>query len=361
MAALAFNPALWVFKDVIASDIPFLLFSCIALALLDECDSRRWLDTGLPIAAGAAIYACYALRSVGGVLLFVPVIYSLLRFRRIPRGVWIVVLAAGLLMAAQTAATLRNTLSYSDEISLQPAALAQNVLSNAIKYLWAFRVKLFPLMGGRPLSLLFCVLLGALGLWGCWTRWRSGPAILDVFAPIYLTAILMLPWATFRYLLPLLPFVLMYVACGVRALPRVGKWSARTAGAVVVAGGLVASSVAGHAELESGPIRESLANPDFMAACSFLKRETPADAGVISIKPRLSALLSKRRSAAYTLNASDEQELQWFRDCGAQYVLTSPEFPEDQATLLPIIGRHPDLFRMMFQSSDFAIYQVSVR
>ena len=57
------------------------------------------------------------------------------------------------------------------------------------------------------------------------------------------------------------------------------------------------------------PIRESFGNPDFMSACAFLKNSTPPDAVVICRKPRLSALITGRRSSVYDLQASDEQQL----------------------------------------------------
>jgi hypothetical protein len=95
-----------------------------------------------------------------------------------------------------------------------------------------------------------------------------------------------------------------------------------------------------------------------MSACAFLKHNTPSQAVVICKKPRLSTLVSGHRSSAYDPEASDKQQLKWFKNCGARYVLTSPAFPDDQAILKPFLERHPDLFRRTFRSGDFEVYQI---
>jgi hypothetical protein len=313
------------------------------------------------IAAGIAIYASFALRTAGAILLPVLMVYWLLRFRRVPRGAWTVLITTGLSMAIHFAVTLRQTLSYTDSVSHQPVARQHSIWSNTETYLWVLRNLYFPLRGGRFLSLLFCVLLGVVCIWGYVNRWRSGPSILEIFAPSYLALILVLPWVTGRYLVPLIPLGLMYIAWAVRSLPGNGKWSVRTAGAVLVAGGIAGSCLTGYAAMNPDPIRESFGNPDFMSACAFLKHRTPAEAVVICSKPRLSALVSGRRSTMYDPDVSDEQQLKWFNDCGARYVLTSPALTDDRTMLVPFIERHRDLFRLAFRSSDFEIYQIGTR
>lgn len=357
IAALGVNPFLWGLKDHILSDVPFLCFSFVALALIQECEAYQWLSARRTIAAGIAIYACYALRTVGGILLPALVVYALLRFRRIPRGVWIVLITAGSLMAIHFAATRSASLSYLDDFPRQPVVFLHAMYSHAIAYFWALCFGFFPVWGGKWPSVLFFLLLVSIGFWGYITRLRTGPTILEVFAAFYVVLVLSLPWAAGRYLIPLIPLFLMYIGCAVQSLPGGGKWSYRTVAAVVLAGVLAGSAVTGAAAMNSGPIRESFANSDFMAACAFFKRSTPTDAVIIFNKPRLCALITGRRSSGYVPKASDEKLLQWFNDCGARYVLTSP-LPDERETLLPLIERHRDLFRLLFQSGDFKVYEI---
>jgi hypothetical protein len=360
IASLGFNPFLWRSKDTIGSDLPFLCFFYVAFALLQECDIRQWLCTRRMIVAGVAIYVSFALRTVGGILLPVLVVYALLRLRRIPRGVWIILITAGLLIAIHSAATRQGSLDYMDSFPRQPLALYHALLRNVMMYLWTLRTLFFPLGGGRFLSVLFCTLLGCCCAWGYAVRVRSGPTILEIFAAFYLALILVLPWGAGRYLIPLVPLGLMYIACAVRSLPGDGKWNTRALGAIIVAGGVAGSCLTGYTAMNRGPIRESFGNPDFMSACEFLKRNTPADAVVICRKPRLSSLVSGRRSSGYEPEASDEQLLKWFNDCGARYVLTSPALPDDRTTLVPLIERHRHLFRSTFRSGDFEIYEIGL-
>lgn len=359
IASLGFTPFLWSSKDSITSDIPFLCLLCIALVLLQECEFRRWPSTGLTIAAGVAIYASFAVRIVGGILLPVFVVYLLLRFRRlrqIPRGAWIVLITAGFLISVHLAATLRESLSYTDSVPRQSTAFYHAVRANAMMYAWTLHYLFFPLWGSRFFSVPFCVLLGGLCTWGYIQRLRCGLSIVEIFVPLYLGVILVVPWGIGRYLIPLMPLGLLYIVCAIRSLP--GKWGIRTAITVAVAGGILGSCLTDFGAISTSPIRESFGNPDFMSACAFLKHNTPSQAVVICKKPRLSTLVSGHRSSAYDPEASDKQQLKWFKNCGARYVLTSPAFPDDQAILKPFLERHPDLFRRTFRSGDFEVYQI---
>ena len=160
------------------------------------------MSTRRQIAAGVAIYACFALRTVGGILLPVLVVYALLRLRRIPRGVWIVLVTAGLLIGMHSVVTLRENLSYTDGV-----AIPQAVVSG---YLSVLRELYFPLWGGRLPSVLLCAMLGVLCIWGYVSRLRSALTILEVFAAFYLVLLIVLPWGDARYLIPLIPLWLMY-------------------------------------------------------------------------------------------------------------------------------------------------------
>lgn len=360
-AALGFTPFLWNSKDNITSDIPFVFFLYVALLLLQECELRRWPGTGLMIAAGIAIYASFVVRTVGGSLLPILMVYLLLRFRRlrqIPRGAWIVLITAGLLISVHLAATLRESLSYTDSVPRQSTALYHAVHSNVMMYTWTLHFLFFPPWGNRLLSVAFCVLLGGLCIWGYVIRLRSGLSVLEIFVPCYLGIILFVPWGSGRYLIPLIPLGLMYIVCAIRALPAGGRWRIRTTVTAVIAGGILGSCLTDFDATSFSPIRESFGNSDFMSACAFLKRDAPREAVVICKKPRLSTLVSGHRSSAYDPAASDEQQLKWFKNCGARYVLTSPAFPDDQTILKPFLQRHPDLFRRTFRSGDFEVYQI---
>jgi hypothetical protein len=246
-----------------------------------------------------------------------------------------------------------------DKLSHQPQRMTffYSTWAHLKEFFWIMRNLFWPL-GGKILSAIFSLLLGGLAIWGYFTRVRSGVGVLEVFAVCYAGAAILWPWAGDpRFLLPLMPLFLMYIACAMRSLPATGKLGYRRIAVIVLAAGFAGSCLTGYAAMNYGPIRESFGNPDFMAACSFIKDKAPPDAVVICIKPRLSSLITGHRSTSYELNASDESLLQWFKDCGARYFLTSPELPGDQDTLLPLIQRHPKLFRLLFRSGNFNVFE----
>jgi len=361
IAGLGFTPFLWGLKDSITSDIPFLCILYIALVMLQRCDTRHWLGTGPMVATGIVIYAGFAVRTAGGILLPALIVYLLLRFqgfRRIPRGAWIVLITAGSLTAIHLEATMRESLSYTDSVPRQSTAFFHAVHSNVMMYAWTLHYLFFPPWSSRFLSVSFCALLGGLCIWGYVSKLRSELTMLEIFAPFYLGVILVVPWGSGRYLIPLIPLGLMYIVCAIRSLPADGKWTIRTAATAAVAGGILGSCLTDFGATNFSPIKESFGNPDFMSVCAFLKHDTPPEAVVICKKPRLSTLVSGHRSSVYDPDASDKEQLKWFKDCGARYVLTSPAFPDDQRILKPFLERHRDLFRMTFRSGNFEIYQI---
>jgi Dolichyl-phosphate-mannose-protein mannosyltransferase len=348
IAVLAFHPYLWDYKDKISSDIPFLCSCFVALWLLVECETRGWYDARMAALAGVAIYLSWAMRNAGAVLLPAMFLSCLLRLRRVPRFAWITISLAGVLIALHTLAALRETTSYIDSFRSDRVSLVHTLWSNVRAYVSLISHDIWSL-DGRHLTAVFCVLMTGLLVWGYVKRLRSGITILELFTAGYFLMLLFLPWVDTRYLIPLLPLWLIYIAEAVR--PALAFRSA------IVLALLAASCVSGYARLSFQPIGESFNNPDFMAACAFLRDHTPTDSVVICRKPRLTALLTGRRSSAYALHATDQQLWEWFGKIGARYILTAPALPDDLDNLAPFLQRNQGLLREVFQSGNFRVYQ----
>jgi 4-amino-4-deoxy-L-arabinose transferase-like glycosyltransferase len=82
------NPFFWDFKDQILSDIPFLFFFVATLLCLTRADQRdrgMRARTMLAVLGGAAMFAAYATRVVGIVLLPSLVVRDLIRHRRLTK------------------------------------------------------------------------------------------------------------------------------------------------------------------------------------------------------------------------------------------------------------------------------------
>jgi len=358
VALVGINPYFWDYKDTISSDVPFLFFCFVALGLLWKCETGKWQHTGLAVLAGIAIYVTYIVRSAGGILLPVMVFACVVRLRRIPLAAWAAISAALVLIGLQTVFALRDASSYTDSFRSREMTWAGTIVSNLVSYTWLIRTHVWPL-DGKYVTLVWFAFFSMLLLWGYSKRVRGEITVLEVFTAAYFTMILLLPWADLRYMIPLIPLCLLYVAEAARGLGKPHASRRAKAGVVTLLVLLAGSCLSGYTRVSFKPIPESFNNAGFMAASGFLREKTPKDAVVICRKPRLSVLTTGRRSSAYALKASDEELWQWIEQTRAQYLLAGPALPDDAEILLPFIRRNQDRLGLVFQHGDFAVYRVN--
>lgn len=170
--------------------------------------------------------------------------------------------------------------------------------------------------------------------WVLSVRDRVGPA--ELFFPVYAGLILLWPtvWSGDRFALPLYPLVLVYGAVALRALvPRFGAGLVRAASIAVILGlVLPATNNWLNYSRQSQGCRAiaSQAGPwgcdgprvrNYLTAATWTSVGLPADAVVLTRKPRLFYLQSGRRSRAFPFVEDPAALLQLADALGARYVL----------------------------------------
>jgi hypothetical protein len=352
------NPYVWTHRDRVLSEIPFLLFSGLALLWLDRADKRmRPFATRLryTLLAGIAVYLAFGTRTIG--IVFVPaVLLHELIVRRRPGLVSVGVVFAFALGLLLQRAVLPFDGSYLDQLRLDPGLY----LRNAAGLPHAFGA----FLDNGYVAPLRLVLLGALLLLaavGYSERWRTRRTACEVVVVLYGLAVVAWPSAQGdpRFLLPILPLWLMYAWHGVLAM-AVHLHRPELAGRLTV--GLTAVVLACYAgrftQLEGGPRREGIGKAETTALFDFVRTHTEPDAVLLFQKPRALALFTGRRASAHHTPPDDRDLWQHLDAIGATHVVVGRVFPESHAYLQRFVARHPDRLRPVYANADFTVYRI---
>lgn len=214
--------------------------------------------------------------------------------------------------------------------------------------------------------LLFCLILSALAIAG-WVFAASRKLTLaEIAVPFSLTLTVLWPWETFRFVLPLVPFVIFYILLGFAAIQWLslslrGKgmkaetrppWKLMGAfGAAIIAVCLYGN--VGHilSKYSSSPLERPRFIQTFEAAEEMFKwmdREVPQDALVATPNPAMVYLYTGNKSIAWE-DAKGRWEF-WNR-LGVRYLTWVSIFP------IP-----PDpaekKYRLVYQSRDNSVFRV---
>jgi hypothetical protein len=238
--------------------------------------------------------------------------------------------------------------------------------------LYAGRVLPGEWWGGAPEWLLWLLggglVLFALAGWARRLQRRPGPA--ELFAPLYGGMILLWPevWSGDRFLLPLVPLVLLYAGdaavAGTRRLGE-GRWSggggARLLPQVAVAAGVLAlalPSVAGTLErgaaaAECRARAEAAGDAfacygrgvlEFRAAAAWMGANLPDDAVALSRKPRILYALDGPRGRAFPFTRDPDRFLEAADEIGARYLLVDHWDAIASLYLVPVVSTRPGAF-----------------
>ncbi|HLE57332.1 MAG TPA: hypothetical protein VJB15_09625, partial [Rhodothermia bacterium] len=220
---IAFTPYLWVFKDNVESDFPFLvpLYATLWLAQRTPTPERgvgRWL------LLGAVMYSAVAIRPIGLVLPIVLLLYDLVTGKRaVPTArFWVPTATLVSLMVVQAALLPVEFGGYSAAFVQQvtsPLQLIDNMVHNAKFYILACAGRLL-LTNGHG-TLWADVLLGAsLGpfLIGLFKRLRTRIGVLEIFFAVYVGILLVWPFRQPNYLIPAIPLLSYFFFVGLEHL-----------------------------------------------------------------------------------------------------------------------------------------------
>jgi len=366
----ALHDQLWSYRDFIASEPAYILFSVLALwyaTRTEDAGPRASLATGTVL--GILVYATVACRSIGISLFLALLVYGWAQRRRLG---WFTGLCAAfaLLMVLQNLLIIMPP-TYANELKAPTAGL---LVQNLRGYWMALASYVRQPLGLSQAAAAVVLALAATGAWSACTRREADPPAgglraLAAGVPLvlwYLGAyssalILAAIAANDRYLLPVLPFVIALAAAGVEVVARRVPRSRRYALPLAVALGVYYLAL--HV---SAPRLRA----DQIATCescrelyAFAQAHTPPGTVIAFAKPRAMALLTGRPAWMWSPDYSAGELRQKLNAVGAKViVMVAPgnELAEKYPAQLEIaaLAREPGS-KIVFQNRMFTAIRLA--
>lgn len=374
--AVALTPYMWMFKETVGSDAPFLLVSYAVLLLTLIIGDRH--DAGLatwPLAVllGVLIYIAYGMRTIGIALVPLAFVTDLLRDRKVRLDGIIPVLVFIPLFILHGMLVPGNS-SYLDQLARYDFSLIPGrVWDYGRNIYWeTFDISTLPIGGDGPELLrllgkaIFAYLL-ATGVLGLIAKVRKGISAIEVFLAAFLAMLVLWPFISPRIAAPLIPLLFYYSFAGlawaadllagfegIRGIVKRFEPLKQTLliGAAVIIGGyyLVSYAMIDYRLPDSpGPY-----DADALALWEVIRTETPPDSVLVFRKPRVLALYSDRAASVYHDAGSDAALLSYMESIGTDYAVVDRTLDEDY--YLELIEQNGDRFEMVYHNETFTLY-----
>lgn len=245
--------------------------------------------------------------------------------------------------------------------TITPPLLAARIYANAVKYVVSRVPALLIGVEYSPPAIVAGNLVVLLAIVG-WARRARALGLAEIFCVFYVGLLLVWPdeWADTRFVLPLLPLLLVYAG---ETLAEAGRRLKRPE----VAGLAVALAIGAGLPGSIGLAREAIAcragYPGELDACyppmwaglfTAFRRVAwtlPEGSVVLTRKPTLMWAMSGYRSRIYPFSANPDTLLKAARDAGAQYVIVD-RTPEAERYLKPAVRARRDQFCLIVPASN---------
>jgi hypothetical protein len=378
---LAFCPWFWQMRNLINSDIPFLLFTLLALTIIDKLSrtdqrhSSYWL---LSILLGVVIYLSYGTRVLGLVLIPTMLALDVIKTRSVRMGT---LLALGVFLfltqLQEYFLGIDFNSSYSTIISplpgAQPAreaskllAISQSIPENILANTKLYSLKIFELWSNGISNVprvLLTLIVSLLALAGFMRACLTKLSAIDLFAILYVGALLVVPvFQGSRYLLPVLPAYFLYCCMGIETLEgRISAKENRKPRAPAIILGLVLVSYAfNYALVQDRSRLFGVADRESTELFEYIRNSTPQNSHIKFLMPRILALYTERHSSMFYMNLPVSTLWQGFRQLGATHLLIykgPDEWVYESGTKKLVDAMQADLTRI-FENKAFTLYKI---
>jgi hypothetical protein len=359
------------------SDVPFWCFTMLALWAFARAEERRPPDAApapdaqrrflLALAlASAAVLMAYATRSAG-----VPMVAAAgawLVWRRHWRGLALFSAIVGSYATAWWArgqalggASYVGHLWYVDPYqpglgTVNVAGMFARVLRNGYKYTTDHLPYL--LLGDRQTVVALIVGAGLLLLAAAgWAMRLRRAGVAELWLPLYLGLLLIWPaeWSGERFILPILPVLLVCAAevvrWGGRRLGRPAMLGAGLTGVLLIAGLPRTTSeiaLAAECRVAYGPENRYPCLPqnwlDYLNLATASRGNLPPNSAVLARKPTLFWAQSGYRARAYPFSADPDTLIAAAREAGAEYLMLDHLDNMSTMYLGPVLMQRPQAF-----------------
>ncbi len=304
----AFNPLLLGFLDQIASDIPFLFFSTLALLLMVREEKHGAYKY---IALGSAIASAFFIRTTGILLLasfFIVQFFNVWGkranreiFKNISWSVLIIGATFGLLWIIYALLFPGGGESY---FAQYQGFQIKTLLGHVTSYFQVFG----QFFGGQLIWKIIYYVMVAFFLMGLWHR-RKEDVLFIIFFLLWMVVLISWPsWQGARFIFPLLPIFIYFNFQGMKFLlaqlpqtyAQIGRWVFHGFWLLIAIIFLFTSSLNAYSNLKNNRTINGPYDSYSKEVYKYIKEKTPADSIIIFFKPRAMRLMTDHDSILST-------------------------------------------------------------
>lgn len=227
--------------------------------------------------------------------------------------------------------------------------------------------------GGGMTTLLGLAVTG-LALAGWLARCREGIGVAELFTFLYVGLIAVWPdvWTDRRFLLPVLPLLLLYATGAVER--AAGRWELPWRGALAVGAAALLALPALHSAGTRAPERVrclrayasgSPCTPapwqSFFEAARWSRGNLPSGSVVVNRKPRLFYWLSGHQGRVYRFTGESELLMKDLAAADADFVVIDQVSGTTARYLVPAVRANPERFEMIYQDGRPPTYVLRLR
>lgn len=387
--AFAVSPGVIDYSRWMLSEAPFLLFTLLTLWQLDRDRDEEGAGRHFWLALLSAVIGFYV-RSIGALLLAAGSLTYLARRK------WRKFLIHGVVGAGLTIPWLvRNRLAEGTATPYLEEFLLSNVYNPEAGHLgvsgmvgrffengWLYASRELPRAlagsdstwaGALPVVAL-ALATTFLALIGLARALRRRPGAPELYAVLTCVAIMLFQTSVndVRYLVPLIPLILVYAADGAGVVARASRNLLPPSFPILVTGVLAALALGAQTARIPANLdmltRYAAGDPyagyhsawrRFFEAAEWVKTNTPPDASVTVRKPRLFNALADRRTLVYPFSSDPDSVLRAVRE--TDYVIVDAIHATTSRYLVPALDHEPDLFQVAHQTQPPTTWILGVR
>jgi 4-amino-4-deoxy-L-arabinose transferase-like glycosyltransferase len=377
-SVVGISPTFFSFSHKVMSDVPYLCLSLVALHFLNRySQEERWV-TASGVGALVFISLAYLTRSLGlALLLAAPLALVLhkpvqrLSYKLLAAGVFAVLCALPTLgwMARNAAVAQKATsISYANlflanqEFNADAgrvssvADLVPRLRHNLYAYGQGMATLIFPALLPTGHNLIAMAVAVPLFIGFLLTLWR-GRGVAEIYVAFYVLVLLLFPTPVVpRYLLPLFPFLLLYLISGVEV---VAGWLRKQLTATALAG--LAVALLGTNLIAAASPRPEVpeAMEDYQKIAAWFKDQAAAGSIVMSRKPSLFYLWTGRKGALFPFTADSRRILRVICDRQVDYIVQDSFSPVTERYLMPVLARNGDAFARVYSRNNTHLFHVN--
>ena len=369
---LGLTPDLWDFKDRILSEFPFLFFALLALLLMQLNDTKQTYTYAILL--GIAMYLPYGIREIALVLPLTLITYELWHYRKVTTrsvlaiGIFVLLAMAQKLvfgaiptnlelkhqldLLVESGATSPTTFSY---ISIDPG----NIFKQGERYFWSLyrflQIRHLPFSSYFYLFANICVLTGYI------TALRQKIRFTEIYFIGYCcTLLLFAGFDGLRYLLPILPFYVMYLFKGFLKLTSFCRHpiKASLTGLLLI----IFINSAGFSEKESSFTGPSTLSNKLEQLFSFVSNHTQSTDIIVAMQPRVLSFFTQRPASTYP-GHRPEKFMSYLRAIQAKYLIASPSLfkPQNKKEFDWVLSHHSNELSLVFDNETFKVYYLTIQ